>query len=294
MAKICGAESAPTVSSRRLQNSSMIATRLIVDVPPADRTAPLQIEDGFIAAITFQDGYERESWIDGRALPLQRPQPAGSLSFMDLRMKNEARFASPVNSVQFYFPQRALHALADANELSRAEQIQTQLCWLFHEPVFVELGRSLLPAFERPEEPSRLFVDHVLTASALHLLTGHAGAIAAHRVRKGGLAPWQQRRVIELLDSNLSGDISLEDLATACKLSARHFTRAFTQSNGMPPHRWMLGRRVERAKEMMTRGRQPIEEIARLTSFANQSHFTRVFTQVVGESPAAWRRARTS
>lgn len=292
MARVCGADGAPIVSSRRLQNSSMIATRLIVYAPPGRKTAPLPIEDGFIAAVTFQEGYERESWLDGRALPLQPPQPAGSLSLMDLRRKNEARFASSVNSVQFYFPRRALNALAEANGLSRIEELRTQLCWLFQEPVFLEVAKALAPAFANPDEPSRLFIDHVLTAAALHLLTRHMGTTAVPNLQRGGLAPWQQRRVVEMLEANLSGNVCLEDLAEACRLSTRHFTRAFTQTNGVPPHRWMLQRRVERAKELMLVNHQTIEEIARSTSFASQSHFTRVFTQIVGESPGSWRRMR--
>ena len=292
MAKACGAQGAPIVSSRRLQNSSLIATRLIVEAPPDQKTAPLPIEDGFIAAVTFQERYERESWLDGRALPMQAPQPSGSLSLMDLRRKNEARFVSSVNSVQFYFPKRALDALAETSSLSRTDELHTQLCWLSQEPVFLELAKSLLPAFESPEEPSRLFIDHVLTAAALHLLTRHAGAVASSSPHRGGLAPWQQRRVREMIDADLSGDLGLAELAAACGLSARHFTRAFTQTNGAPPHRWMLHRRIERSKELMTASRASIEEIARSTGFASQSHFTRVFTQIAGESPGSWRRIR--
>jgi transcriptional regulator GlxA family with amidase domain len=106
------------------------------------------------------------------------------------------------------------------------------------------------------------------------------------------LAPWQERRAKELLMADLSGDLSLPDLAHACCLSTSHFSHAFRQTIGCPPHQWLLAQRVERAKQLILNTRQPLSEIALATGFADQSHFTRVFTQRVKASPAAWRRAQ--
>ncbi len=111
---------------------------------------------------------------------------------------------------------------------------------------------------------------------------------------QGGLAQWQRRRVVELMEDVLDGDRYLADLAAACHLSARHFARAFAQSEGMPPHRWILRRRIEKAKELLAHSDLTLIQIALETSFATQSHFTRVFKQHVGVSPGAWRRERRS
>lgn len=154
------------------------------------------------------------------------------------------------------------------------------------------LGSAILTAFDCPEQASLIFVDHVLTAAAIHMLTTYCGVKQKAAVRQGGLAPWQQRRVKEMLEANLKGDISLQVLADACRLSVRHFTRAFAQTNGVSPYKWVVARRLERAKDLLENSRMSIEEIAHITSFANQSHFTRTFTQSVGESPAAWRRIK--
>lgn len=73
-------------------------------------------------------------------------------------------------------------------------------------------------------------------------------------------------------------------------LSVSHFSRAFRISTGLPPHQWLLRRRVEAAQQLMTVRDLPLSEIAISAGFANQSHFTRVFSAVVGVGPGAWRR----
>jgi len=119
---------------------------------------------------------------------------------------------------------------------------------------------------------------------------------AAHRgpaVTRGGLAPWQLERARELMTGDLQGHISLSWLAEKCGLSTRHFARAFRQSTGVPPHRWLLNHRVACAKELLCNPALSLAEIALACGFADQSHFTRVFTSVVRLSPGLWRRMQS-
>jgi AraC family transcriptional regulator len=290
LGEICGAEEAPMVFARSLRNTSMVATRLVVARPGHEKKPPLGIEEAFIVAVTFQEGYFRDNWMDGRPMPYEPPQPAGSVSLMDLRYVNETRFKSPVDSVQFYFPRRSLNTIADASQLSRMDEIQSPINVLRPEPTLAQLAAALKPAFLKPDEVSQLFLDHLMTAAALHLMTCHGGALTLSRKSRGGLAPWQLRRVEELIEANLDGALSLDDLASSCRISPRHFARAFTQSNGVPPHKWLLQKRTERAKDLLRTSKLSLVEIAEATGFSSQSHLTRVFSQTVGQSPAAWRR----
>ena len=111
------------------------------------------------------------------------------------------------------------------------------------------------------------------------------------RVR-GGLAPWQERRAKEMLLGDLRADHSLSDLAEACGMSVRHLARAFKATTGLPPHRWLLRRRVDRAKELLESTDESLSGIALASGFADQSHLTRVFQALAGSSPGAWRRQR--
>ena len=154
LGEICGVEDAPLVFARSLRNTSMVATRLVVALHGHEKTPPLGIEDAFIAAVTFQEGYFRDNWLDGRPMPYEPPQPAGSVSLIDLRHVNETRFKSPVDSVHFYFPRRSLNTIADANQLSRMDEIQSPVSVLRREPTIAQLAAALKPAFLKPDEVS--------------------------------------------------------------------------------------------------------------------------------------------
>jgi AraC-like DNA-binding protein len=115
---------------------------------------------------------------------------------------------------------------------------------------------------------------------------------AATKPGRGGLAPWQVRRVATYMDGNLAASIQCEDLARVTRLSVSHFMRAFRDSFGAPPHAYLMRRRMERAQGLMLTTDTPLGQIALDCGLADQSHMTRLFRRLVGESPAAWRRAR--
>lgn len=151
---------------------------------------------------------------------------------------------------------------------------------------------ALLPALSQPGQANRLFLDHAWRAIAAHLVRSYGSSDMQTGSRRGGLAPWQERRAKEMLLADLSGNVTLPDLAKACRLSCSHFSQAFRQTVGCPPHQWLLSQRVERSKELILNSDQPLCEIALATGFADQSHFTRVFSRMVKTSPAAWARAQ--
>jgi AraC family transcriptional regulator len=97
-----------------------------------------------------------------------------------------------------------------------------------------------------------------------------------------------------MIRQKLDGDIHLADLAGECGLSVSHFTRAFRKSFGMSPYRWLLERRIDRAKSLLATGDLPLADIALQAGFSDQTTFTRAFGRIVGDSPARWRRAVTS
>jgi AraC family transcriptional regulator len=85
-------------------------------------------------------------------------------------------------------------------------------------------------------------------------------------------------------------DLALDELAALANLSAKHFARAFRRSTGMPPHRWLIERRIDRAKALLSTGDLSLAEIALACGFADQSHFTAMFRKAVGATPGSFRR----
>ncbi len=113
----------------------------------------------------------------------------------------------------------------------------------------------------------------------------------AARVRPtGGLAPGALRRVREYIETSFAQKIDLSRLAGIAGLSTSYFSRAFKQSIGMPPHRYVMTRRLAAAAELIRKTAKPLAQVAMEVGFSDQSHFTRIFTHMTGETPGALRR----
>lgn len=118
--------------------------------------------------------------------------------------------------------------------------------------------------------------------------------VATKEPVRGGLSPWQIRKVTSHVEAHLDRSIRNEDLAAIVRLNPSHFGRAFRNSFGEPPHEYVIRRRVERAQGLMLSTDASLSDIALDCGLADQSHLTRLFRRIVGESPRAWRRARLS
>lgn len=133
--------------------------------------------------------------------------------------------------------------------------------------------------------------DSLRRAAEILQEMGETAATTREKVR-GGLCPWQVRKVTSHVEAHLDRSIRNEDLAMIVRLNPSHFGRAFRNSFGEPPHEYVIRRRVERAQGLMLSTDAPLSEIALDCGLADQSHLTRLFRRMVGESPSAWRRAR--
>jgi transcriptional regulator of acetoin/glycerol metabolism len=102
---------------------------------------------------------------------------------------------------------------------------------------------------------------------------------------RGGLSPVVTRRVCDYIEGHLDEKIRLDGLAALTGLSTDHFARAFHQSVGVPPHTYLLRRRLEHVEYMLRETHAPLSEIALVTGFSDQSHLARHFRRWAGMSP---------
>jgi transcriptional regulator of acetoin/glycerol metabolism len=102
---------------------------------------------------------------------------------------------------------------------------------------------------------------------------------------RGGLSPAVTRRVCDYIEGHLDEKIRLDGLAALTGLSTDHFARAFHRSVGVPPHTYLLRRRLEHVEHMLRETHAPLSEIALATGFSDQSHLARHFRRWAGMSP---------
>jgi AraC family transcriptional regulator len=108
---------------------------------------------------------------------------------------------------------------------------------------------------------------------------------------KGGLAPWAERRCLELMRARLSDDISLDELAVEARLSTFHFARMFKQSVGVPPRVYLTQLRMEKASELLEQTDLPVTDIAFEVGYSSNQVFARVFSKHRRMTPSEYRRA---
>jgi AraC family transcriptional regulator len=108
---------------------------------------------------------------------------------------------------------------------------------------------------------------------------------------RGGLAPWQQKRVTEYIEERVADDIPLATLAELARLSPYHFSRSFKHSFGMPPHRYHANRRIDRAKQLLANRELSITAISLDIGFSDTSTFTAAFHRLTGQTPSHYRRS---
>ena len=149
----------------------------------------------------------------------------------------------------------------------------------------------------RANSESDYEVTKRLVAEASSLLELHVARNSDRNTQgyaQGGLARWQIKRVRVFIEEHLTERIRVADLSTLARSSPSYFSSAFKRTFGMPPHAYVMSRRINLAAELMLNGDAPLSEIAINCGFADQAHFSRQFRRAMGRTPSAWRRERAS
>jgi AraC family transcriptional regulator len=139
----------------------------------------------------------------------------------------------------------------------------------------------------------RLYTEGLGSALAVHVFRAYGDRLSRSPPVIGGLGALRLRRVVDYIEAHLADDISLRDLAAMAGLSTHHFGEAFKASTGTSPHRYLIERRILRAKELLIGAEQSIAEIAISVGFASHSHFTDNFRRLTGTTPSRFRIDRS-
>jgi len=141
---------------------------------------------------------------------------------------------------------------------------------------------------ESDEHGGSAYADHLGLALAAYLLRD--GRSRAPMPMGVGLPQRRLRRVTDYIQDNLTADLSLAELAAVAGVSPSHFALLFKQSVGLPVHRYIIHRRVDRAIALLRIGALSVSELALEAGFANQSHLARCMRRVAGITPSDVRR----
>jgi len=275
----------PTRTSFSLSVAGVEITREIGENSAFETLGSTPHGEAFVANEQLSPLERKTLWREND-LALDGVQPAGDLLIADLRDRWRRLRLSSFDNVRFRIPFSALQSFAE--DAGRPE-FRTLSCRPgIADEVMLGLASALVPSFEHPREAHPLFLEQINLAMLAHLIQAYGGVYFSPR-KKGVLTPRQQKRAIELMIAHISEPFSIAELATACELSRSYFVKAFKESFGCTPHRWLTEHRIARAKELLCLG-MSIAKVALACGFADQSHLTRTFAAHVGVSPGQCRR----
>jgi AraC family transcriptional regulator len=142
----------------------------------------------------------------------------------------------------------------------------------------------------------RLAAESLANVLAVHLLRHLSAPRRPERRRDGTLPRARLCAIVEYIEEHLDAGLPLEQLAAASHLSVYHFARQFKAATGLPPHQYVILRRVERAKQLLqARTDLSLAEVAAHAGFSDQSQFSQHFKRIVGVTPGQFRTpARTA
>jgi AraC-like DNA-binding protein len=250
-------------------------------------TDPVVNQDAFSIGLTLRPYRFHELWYEGKAKPIYDVKVGDALLF-DLRTVQASRLTVPFHTLQFFLSRALLKDIADDLESPPIDEIHCPGTVAVTDPVITRLGTAARPALAAPDQTNELFASHLMLSLSIYACATY-GDLKTPRSLPGGLSAWQERAAKELIEAHIDGSLPIARVAAVCGLSTSRFAHAFKASVGMAPHRWLLVRRVERAKELLRRGRRSLSDVALACGFADQSHFTRVFRRATGATPGDWK-----
>jgi AraC family transcriptional regulator len=167
---------------------------------------------------------------------------------------------------------------------SGATGIRPQL--QMRDPRFQHLAWALQAELEAGDASDSLFAESLCTAMVIRLAGSGAGsAIATLESRRRMLAPRTATSVIDFIESNLDQRLALDELAALAQLSVPHFKVLFRETFGVPVHRYVVQRRVDRAKALLLQGKLSTSQVALETGFSHQSHMAHWMKRLLGLTP---------
>jgi AraC family transcriptional regulator len=277
---------ADILSVRGFRKASLAVTEIRYDAADFGVSDPMSPVDAIAVGLQLRPHPLHELWYAGKAGPVRDVQRGDTL-LCDLRAVEQVHTSNPFHTLQLFLPREFLDEIAAETGSPPIDELKVDPRLPQSDPAIRRMARIVQPLLSHPEDANELFATHFIQGLGAYVCTRYCG-LARRKASVGGLSAWQERTAKDIIGAHLDGALSLDEIAAGCGLSTGHFARAFRQTVGMPPHQWLLRRRIDRAKAVLASSASSLADVAVLCGFVDQSHFTRVFRKVTGATPGAW------
>jgi AraC family transcriptional regulator len=160
---------------------------------------------------------------------------------------------------------------------------------IFQDPTILHVAQLLKGEVLSGGVAGTLYAESLRNLLAVHLLRNHTQTTVKPATGDSPLEGLKLKYLKDYIEDHLGEELAIATLAALIPISQFHFARAFKAATGEPPHRYILNRRMERAKALLAVPQLTIAEVAYQVGFANQSHFTAQFRKAIGLTPKQFR-----
>ncbi|WP_221793047.1 AraC family transcriptional regulator [Aquisediminimonas sediminicola] len=179
---------------------------------------------------------------------------------------------------------------SDMLRAASADEQFRRMKFAFADPLGVALSRQVIAELYAPPADDRTeYIGALVNALKAHILRGTASA-PVDDVPTSTFSAYRLHQIMGEIDRRPNAHHSLENMAETAGVSPSHFCRVFRQAIGIPPHKYIMRKRLDRAKEMLSHTGLSLAAIAESVGFASQSHFTRAFRQYAATTPSDFRK----
>lgn len=230
------------------------------------------------------DGCLAETWYPG-IRPRTLRLPPNTVFVLPAGMPVKHVNFGPTEGVQA----EILPAMLDAARDQSGKRLELRRVLGVRDPVIVQLLMALRDELRVENPAGRQYAESLGSAIVAHLSYKYSSSRCSLETHRGGLPPYGLKLVMEYVHANLGVDFGILELANLVHLNVDSFIRAFRESVGVPPHRYVVMRRIEYARALLPDRSLSIPEIAVGSGFGSQSSFTRAFRREMGLSPREYR-----
>jgi AraC family transcriptional regulator len=224
------------------------------------------------------------------------PPPAGSILVIPAGVPVRWRWAGPNDSLHVSLePRLVAQVAAESFDLDPARVVVPPLDQLHLPPLRAALG-AVDAELTAGGAGGSLAAESLANVLAVHLIRHLTAGRRPQRGRDGALPRGRLRAVVAYVEGHLDAGPTLRQMAAVARVSPYHFARQFKAATGLPPYRYVIARRVERARQLLQQGRDlSLAEVAACAGFSDQSQFSHHFKRLVGVTPGQFRApARTA
>ncbi|MGF1474313.1 MAG: helix-turn-helix domain-containing protein [Geminicoccaceae bacterium] len=218
----------------------------------------------------------------------------GSVSLLTRSEQSHWHWTEDVNVTHVYLAQDFVSNIAGEVSGRAVEDVALADVLRTDDAVMTTAVNAIAQEVADPGLGGDLYIEAVARQLVIHLLRKYAEVRLRPPAKAGQLCRAQRDLVLDYIHGNLHRSLELKEIAAQVNMAACTFSRYFRRTFGVAPYAYVIERRLDRARRMLSETAKPTKEVATVCGFSDQAHLTRLFARRYGTTPSAFRNGSSA